>query len=58
MQVIFLNSWLYSVACLTMKNQWILLEKLIGWRVSRVIASWGRLYKTLNHFFNHYFVVK
>jgi hypothetical protein len=20
--------------------------------------AWGRLYKTLNHFFNHYFVVK
>jgi hypothetical protein len=22
------------------------------------IPCWGRLYKTLNHFFNHYFVVK
>ena len=20
--------------------------------------AWGRLYKTLNHFFNHYFIVK
>ena len=26
---------------------------------SRIVSlSWGRLYKTLNHFFNHYFVVK
>jgi hypothetical protein len=22
------------------------------------LFTWGRLYKTLNHFFNHYFVVK
>jgi hypothetical protein len=22
------------------------------------LTAWGRLYKTLNHFFNHYFVVK
>jgi hypothetical protein len=24
----------------------------------RYVNAWGRLYKTLNHFFNHYFVVK
>jgi hypothetical protein len=23
-----------------------------------IATTWGRLYKTLNHFFNHYFVVK
>jgi hypothetical protein len=25
---------------------------------SQNLNIWGRLYKTLNHFFNHYFVVK
>ena len=26
--------------------------------VGLCVTAWGRLYKTLNHFFNHYFVIK
>jgi hypothetical protein len=39
----------------TSNNAWEFLNN--GWPSSHLIIR-GRLYKTLNHFFNHYFVVK
>ena len=37
---------------------YVLVPLLVLTRNDYLLENWGRLYKTLNHFFNHYFVVK